>query len=59
MNKTAKFDMREVGINRLSPRAYYFPYSSAEKAIAGDITENENYMLLNGTWDFAYSFRFR
>ena len=33
MNKTSKFDMREVGINRLAPRAYYFPYSSAEKAI--------------------------
>ena len=54
MNKTAKFDMHEVGVNRLAPRAYYFPYSSAEKAIEGDLTENENYMLLNGTWDFAY-----
>ena len=54
MNKTSKFDMREVGINRLAPRSYYFPYSSAEKAIEADITENENYLLLNGTWDFAY-----
>lgn len=54
MNNSVKFDMHEVGKNRLAPRAYYFPYSSMEKAIAGDITENENYMLLSGTWDFAY-----
>ncbi len=54
MKKSVKFDMREVGINRLAPRAFYFPYSSAEKAIKGDISANENYMLLSGTWDFAY-----
>ncbi len=54
MNNSVKFDMHEVGKNRLAPRAFYFPYSSKEKAIAGDITENENYMLLSGTWDFAY-----
>ena len=54
MKKSVKFDMREVGINRLAPRAFYFPYSSAEKAIKGDVSENENYTLLSGTWDFAY-----
>lgn len=54
MKQSVKFDMREVGINRLAPRAFYFPYSSAEKAIKGDISANENYTLLNGTWDFAY-----
>ncbi len=54
MKNSVKFDMREVGVNRLAPRAFYFPYSSAEKAIKGDVCENENYMLLSGTWDFAY-----
>ena len=54
MKKSIQFDMRKVGENRLAPRAFYFPYSSAEKAIAGNKTENENYMLLNGEWDFAY-----
>ena len=54
MKKSVQFDMRKVGENRLAPRAFYFPYSSAEKAIAGNKTENENYMLLNGEWDFAY-----
>lgn len=54
MKKSVQFDMRKVGENRLAPRAFYFPYSSAEKAIAADKTENENYMLLNGEWDFAY-----
>ena len=54
MKKSIQFDMRKVGENRLDPRAFYFPYSSAEKAIAGNKAENENYMLLNGEWDFAY-----
>ena len=54
MKNSVKFDMRKVGENRLAPRAFYFPYSSAEKAIAGNVAENENYTLLNGTWDFAY-----
>ena len=54
MKKSVSFDMRKVGENRLAPRAFYFPYSSAEKAIAGNKAENENYMLLNGEWDFAY-----
>ena len=54
MKNSVKFDMREVGINRLAPRAFYFPYSSAEKAINGNLAENEKYTLLSGTWDFAY-----
>ena len=45
MKKSVQFDMRKVGENRLAPRAFYFPYSSAEKAIAGNKAENENYML--------------
>ncbi|MGN1094972.1 MAG: glycoside hydrolase family 2 TIM barrel-domain containing protein, partial [Eubacteriales bacterium] len=54
MKKNVNFDIKTTGINRLSPRAFYFPYSTKEKAIKGDISENENYMSLNGTWDFSY-----
>ena len=54
MTGRVKFDMKQTGINRLPSRAYYFPYSSKEKAFSGNIRENENYILLSGTWDFAY-----
>lgn len=55
MKNCVKFDMREVGKNRLDPRSFYFPYSTADKAIKGDISANENYALLSGCdWDFAY-----
>lgn len=39
---------------RLSPRSYYFPYDTAEKALAGNREDSEYYMLLNGEWDFKY-----
>ncbi len=40
--------------NTLSPRAYYIPYDTAEKALAGDKSQSDYYMLLNGDWDFAF-----
>ncbi len=40
--------------NRLPQRAYYIPYDSLEKALAGDRKQSAYYRLLNGIWDFAY-----
>ena len=44
-----------VGINKLDARATFFPYNSIELAKADDMSKAENYMLLNGTWQFNYS----
>ena len=35
-------------------RAYYIPYESREKALAGDRMQSAYYRLLNGKWKFAY-----
>ncbi len=40
--------------NRLPQRAYYIPYESLEKALAGDRKQSGYYKLLNGDWDFHY-----
>lgn len=40
--------------NRLSQRAYYIPYDTLEKALAGDRFASAYYHCLNGQWDFAY-----
>ena len=40
--------------NRLPQRAYYIPYDSLEKALAGDKNQSAYYRLLNGDWDFRY-----
>ncbi len=40
--------------NREAPRAYYIPYDSLEKALAGDRTASNYYRLLNGAWDFKF-----
>lgn len=40
--------------NTMPPRAYYIPYDSVEKALAGDETQSKYYTLLNGDWDFRY-----
>lgn len=40
--------------NRLPQRAYYIPYESLEKALAGDPAASAYYRLLNGEWDFCY-----
>ncbi len=54
MKKCTAFNQKELGKNRLAPRAYYIPYSSEEKAVTADVKANENYTLLSGTWNFAY-----
>ena len=40
--------------NRMPQRAYYIPYESLEKALAGDRHTSAYYTLLNGDWDFAF-----
>lgn len=40
--------------NRLPQRAYYIPYESLEKALAGDRHQSAYYRLLGGNWDFAF-----
>ncbi len=44
-----------VGINKLDARATFFPYNSLELAKADEMSKAENYLLLNGTWQFNYS----
>ncbi|TDU43042.1 beta-galactosidase [Gelidibacter sediminis] len=44
-----------IGINKLDARATFFPYSSLELAKENDLSKADNYMLLNGTWQFNYS----
>ena len=39
---------------RLPQRAYYIPYDSLEKALAGDKHQSAYYRLLNGRWDIHY-----
>ena len=50
------FDVAEI--NKLSPRAYFIPYSSKEKLCEQDaLTERYNsdmVTVLNGEWDFKY-----
>jgi beta-galactosidase len=50
------FDTAEI--NKLSPRAYFIPYSSMEKLCQQDVlTERYNsdmVTVLNGEWDFKY-----
>lgn len=40
--------------NTLAPRSHYIPYDTLEKALAGDKSKSDIYILLNGDWDFAY-----
>ena len=50
-----KFENQKlVGENRLPQRAYYIPYATSAEALAGKLSENERYLLLNGEWDFGY-----
>lgn len=44
-----------IGINKLPPRATFFPYNSLELAQENTISKADNYLLLNGIWKFNYS----
>ena len=43
-----------IGINKLDARATFFPYNSVELAKADNLAKAENYLLLNGIWQFNY-----
>lgn len=40
--------------NTMPPRSHYIPYDSLKKALDGDKSKSDFYILLNGDWDFAY-----
>jgi beta-galactosidase len=44
-----------IGINKLDARATFFPYNSLNLAKEDNLSKAENYLLLNGTWQFNYS----
>lgn len=44
-----------VGINRLAPRAYFFPYPDTASAIAGERGATPWFLPLNGVWKFDYA----
>ncbi|MBL7473262.1 glycoside hydrolase family 2 TIM barrel-domain containing protein [Robertkochia sediminum] len=44
-----------VQINKLPARSSFFPYRSAKLAQANELDKAENYLLLNGQWQFNYS----
>lgn len=43
-----------IGINKLNARATFFPYNSIELAKEDNLSKAENYLLLNGIWQFNY-----
>ena len=47
-------DLNFIHENTLKPRSHYIPYESLEKALTGDKSKSDIYMLLNGEWDFKY-----
>lgn len=47
-------DPQTTRVNTEEDRAYYVPYSSAEKALAGSGKDSDRVELLNGDWKFSY-----
>ena len=47
-------DLTKLSQNREPQRAYYIPYDSLEKALAGDKTVSAYYHCLNGEWNFKF-----
>ena len=43
-----------IGINKLEARATFFPYNSLQLAKEDNLSKAENYLLLNGIWQFNY-----
>lgn len=44
-----------IGINKLAPRATFFPYTSVELAKENELSNASNHLSLNGTWQFNWS----
>lgn len=47
-------DLNTLHVNCEDPRAYYIPYETEEKALAGDRNASGFFSLLNGEWDFSF-----
>ncbi|UFH34347.1 glycoside hydrolase family 2 TIM barrel-domain containing protein [Flavobacterium acetivorans] len=43
-----------IGINKLDARSSFFPYNSVALAKEDNVAKAENYLLLNGIWQFNY-----
>lgn len=43
-----------IGLNKLEPHSYVWPYSSSEKVIERNHQESKYYKDLNGTWKFNW-----
>jgi len=41
-------------VGTMEPRAYYVPFSSAEKALKSQREDSDRLLMLNGQWKFAY-----
>ena len=51
-------DWENPKVNQLNtepPHATFIPYAASEKALVNNIKENENYLLLNGKWNFNWA----
>ncbi|MGM5470011.1 glycoside hydrolase family 2 TIM barrel-domain containing protein [Flavobacteriaceae bacterium LMO-SS05] len=44
-----------IGINKLDARATFFPYNTLDLAKEDKLSKADNYVLLNGIWQFSYS----
>ena len=47
-------DIHALHVNAMPMRAYYIPFSSAEKGVSGDKYSSDRLTLLNGEWKFSY-----
>ncbi|MDP4133767.1 MAG: glycoside hydrolase family 2 TIM barrel-domain containing protein, partial [Bacillota bacterium] len=47
-------NISKMSENRMPQRAYYIPYDTLEKALAGKKETSDYYKLLNGKWNFKY-----
>ncbi len=55
MKLTPYFEDPEITrVNTEDDRAYYIPYSAAEKALGGSGKKSDRVTLLNGNWKFSY-----
>ena len=47
-------DQNAIGLNKLTPHTYVWPYASAEDVANGNYENSPYYMSLNGKWKFHW-----
>ena len=47
-------DQNAIGLNKLTPHTYVWPYASAEDVVNGNYENSPYYMSLNGKWKFNW-----